>query len=61
MGSGQSEGERVMTKRYFEYKDAKSTKFWEVSVSGKAEDYIFYMDALTGSVLRVLNQVNMAR
>ena len=27
--------ERVMAKRYFEYKDAKSKKFWEVSVSGK--------------------------
>jgi len=27
--------ERVMAKRYFEYKDAKSSKFWEVSVSGK--------------------------
>jgi len=25
------------------------------------EDYIFYMDALTGNVLRVFNQVNMAR
>ena len=24
-----------MAKRYFEYKDAKSKKFWEVSVSGK--------------------------
>ena len=24
-----------MAKRYFEYKDAKSHKFWEVSVSGK--------------------------
>ncbi len=24
-----------MAKRYFEYKDAKSSKFWEVSVSGK--------------------------
>ena len=24
-----------MAKRYFEYKDAKSNKFWEVSVSGK--------------------------
>jgi len=27
--------ERVMAKRYFEYKDAKSSKFWEVSVSEK--------------------------
>jgi predicted DNA-binding WGR domain protein len=24
-----------MAKRYFEYKDAKSKKFWGVSVSGK--------------------------
>ena len=24
-----------MAKRYFEYNDAKSSKFWEVSVSGK--------------------------
>ena len=24
-----------MTTRYFEYKDAKSAKFWEVSVTGK--------------------------
>ena len=24
-----------MTKRYFEFKDDKSNKFWEVSVSGK--------------------------
>ena len=27
--------EKVMAKRYFEYKDAKSSKFWEVSASGK--------------------------
>ena len=24
-----------MATRYFEYKDAKSAKFWEVSVTGK--------------------------
>ena len=24
-----------MTKRYLEFKDAKSSKFWEVSVTGK--------------------------
>ena len=33
-----------MAKRYFEYKDAKSSKFWEVSVSGKKVNFRYGKD-----------------
>ena len=48
--------EKVFSEKYTFYLSYKIN-----ITKSPAEDYIFYMDALTGNVLRVFNQVNMAR